>query len=33
MSDCIFCKIIKSEIPSKKIYEDEKVLAFYDISP
>ena len=33
MNDCIFCKIIKGEIPSKKIYEDEKVLAFYDISP
>ena len=33
MEDCIFCKIIKGEIPSKKIYEDEKVYAFYDISP
>lgn len=33
MNDCIFCKIIKGEIPSKKIYEDDKVLAFYDISP
>ena len=33
MDDCIFCKIIKGEIPSKKIYEDEDVLAFYDISP
>ena len=33
MSDCIFCKIIKGEIPSNKIYEDDKVLAFYDISP
>lgn len=31
--DCIFCKIVKGEIPSKKIYEDEKVLAFYDVSP
>lgn len=31
MSDCIFCKIIAGEIPSKKIYEDEKVVAFYDI--
>lgn len=31
--DCIFCKIIKGEIPSKKAYEDEKVLAFYDINP
>ena len=31
--DCLFCKIVKGEIPSKKIYEDEKVLAFYDVSP
>jgi histidine triad (HIT) family protein len=33
MSDCIFCKIIKGEIPCKKIYEDEEMLAFYDITP
>lgn len=33
MSDCIFCKIINGEIPCNKIYEDEKVLAFHDISP
>ena len=31
--DCIFCKIIKGDIPSNKIYEDDKVLAFHDISP
>lgn len=31
--DCIFCKIINGEIPSKKIYEDDKILAFHDISP
>lgn len=31
--DCLFCKIIKGEIPSKKVYEDERVYAFYDISP
>ena len=31
--DCIFCKIIKGEIPSTKIYEDENVLAFKDINP
>lgn len=30
--DCIFCKIIKGEIPSAKVYEDEHVLAFLDIS-
>lgn len=33
MSDCIFCKIIKGEIPSKKIYEDEDLFAFHDIAP
>ena len=33
MSDCIFCKIIKGEIPSKKVYEDELVFAFEDINP
>jgi histidine triad (HIT) family protein len=32
MDDCIFCKIIKGEIPSFKVYEDEKHLAFLDIS-
>ncbi|MFQ8599271.1 MAG: HIT domain-containing protein [Oscillospiraceae bacterium] len=31
--DCIFCKIANGEIPSKKLYEDEQVLAFYDIEP
>lgn len=31
--DCLFCKIIKGEIPSKKIYEDELIFAFHDISP
>ncbi len=33
MSDCIFCKIIKGEIPSKKVYEDDCVYAFHDINP
>lgn len=33
MENCIFCKIVRGEIPSRKIYEDEKVLAFLDISP
>ena len=33
MADCLFCKIISGEIPSKKLYEDDKILAFYDISP
>ncbi|PIT93646.1 HIT family protein [Candidatus Falkowbacteria bacterium CG10_big_fil_rev_8_21_14_0_10_43_11] len=33
MADCVFCKIIKGELPSYKIYEDEKVLVFLDINP
>ena len=33
MDDCIFCKIIKGEIPSIKVYENDKVFAFADINP
>lgn len=33
MSDCLFCKIAAGEIPSNKVCEDEKCLAFYDIDP
>lgn len=33
MQDCLFCKIIAGEIPSKKVYEDEYTYAFHDISP
>ena len=33
MEDCIFCKIIKKEIPSTVVYEDEEILAFRDINP
>lgn len=33
MGDCIFCKIVKGEIPAVKVYEDESVLAFMDINP
>ncbi len=33
MSDCLFCKIINGDIPSAKVYEDEKVYAFRDIAP
>ncbi|PIN86035.1 HIT family protein [Candidatus Woesearchaeota archaeon CG10_big_fil_rev_8_21_14_0_10_44_13] len=33
MTDCIFCKIIKGEIPCLRIYEDKDVLAFLDIAP
>lgn len=32
-ADCIFCKIVSGVIPSKKIYEDEDVIAFNDIKP
>ena len=32
MADCIFCKIIAGEIPSSKVYEDDRVVAFLDIS-
>lgn len=33
MDDCLFCKIIKGEIPSTKVYEDDYVYAFADIDP
>ena len=33
MDDCLFCKIVKGEIPSKKIFEDELVYVFEDIEP
>ena len=33
MENCIFCKIISKEVPSKIVYEDERVLAFEDINP
>ena len=32
-SNCIFCKIVAGEIPARKIYEDELVVAFHDVSP
>lgn len=31
--DCIFCKIVRGEVPSSKVYEDDEVLAFRDIRP
>lgn len=31
--DCLFCKIVAGDIPAKKIYEDDLVVAFHDISP
>jgi len=33
MSDCLFCKIVAGEIPSDKLYEDDDLMAFWDISP
>ena len=32
-SNCIFCKIVRGEVPSRKVYEDADVLAFHDIQP
>jgi histidine triad (HIT) family protein len=31
--DCVFCKIVRGEIPSRKVYEDPEVLGFHDINP
>lgn len=31
--NCLFCKIISGEIPSKKVYEDDRILAFHDVNP
>jgi histidine triad (HIT) family protein len=33
MTDCLFCRIVRGEIPCKKVYEDEHMLAFHDINP
>ena len=33
MQDCIFCKLVQKEIPSKVVYEDDQVLAFHDTNP
>ena len=33
IDDCIFCKIVKKEIPAKIVFEDEELLAFKDINP
>jgi histidine triad (HIT) family protein len=33
MTDCLFCRIVRGEIPSRKIYEDEHTFAFEDINP
>ena len=33
MTDCLFCKIVEGKIPSRKVYEDDEMLAFHDIQP
>jgi histidine triad (HIT) family protein len=33
MSDCLFCRIVRGELPAKKVFEDEFILAFHDIRP
>jgi histidine triad (HIT) family protein len=33
MEDCLFCKIVRGEIPSNKLYEDDDLIAFHDIHP
>jgi len=33
VQDCVFCKIVRGELPAKKVYEDADVLAFHDIDP
>ncbi|MDD6310550.1 MAG: histidine triad nucleotide-binding protein [Firmicutes bacterium] len=33
MSDCLFCKILDGDIPSNKVYEDDKIVAFHDVDP
>lgn len=33
MEDCVFCKIVNGEIPSNKVYEDDKIVSFKDLNP
>ena len=33
VENCVFCKIVRGEIPSRKVYEDDEILAFHDIDP
>lgn len=33
MDNCLFCRLVRGEIPSRKVYEDELVFAFHDINP
>jgi histidine triad (HIT) family protein len=32
-NDCLFCRMVRGEVPTKKVYEDERVFAFHDINP
>jgi len=32
-ADCIFCRLVRGEIPSRKVYEDDEIVAFHDIHP
>jgi|SRR5208337_2101553 len=33
MEDCLFCRVIRGEVPSRKVYEDDEILAFEDLNP
>ncbi|MEW6348393.1 MAG: histidine triad nucleotide-binding protein [Thermodesulfobacteriota bacterium] len=33
MDDCVFCKIVQGSLPSRRVYEDETVVAFHDVNP
>ncbi|MEA2701421.1 MAG: histidine triad family protein [Candidatus Parcubacteria bacterium] len=33
MNDCIFCRVVRGELPSSKVYENDNVLAFFDVNP
>ncbi|MBQ6496656.1 MAG: histidine triad nucleotide-binding protein [Firmicutes bacterium] len=33
MSDCLFCKLIEGELPTNKVYEDDKIFCFHDVDP
>jgi histidine triad (HIT) family protein len=33
VDNCVFCKIVRGDIPSRKVYEDDEILAFHDINP
>ncbi len=33
MNDCLFCRIVRGDIPARKVFEDDQVIAFHDINP